>query len=125
MGTGLTEAEVLIVLKMCFYDQNRMACGDYKWGHFRQHCSKEYRTGETCGMRLVMQTIEIGDKCRICQKIDTKKRSIRKEEEKIKRWNRESGRRASIAKAEEDIYRLQQEIYNLECERQSRQHQLW
>ena len=125
MGTGLTEAEVLIVLKMCFYDQNRMACGDYKWGHFRQHCSKEYRTGETCGMRLVMQTIEIGDKCRICQKIDTKKRSIRKEEEKIKRWNRESGRRASIEKAEEDIYRLQQEIYNLECERQSRQHQLW
>jgi hypothetical protein len=110
---------------MCFYDQNRMACGDYKWGHFRQHCSKEYRTGETCGMRLVMQTIEIGDKCRICQKIDTKKRSIRKEEEKIRRWSREHGRRASIEKAEEDIYRLQQEIYNLECERQSRQHQLW
>jgi hypothetical protein len=102
-----------------------MACGDYKWGHFRQHCSKEYRTGETCGMRLVMQTIEIAEKCRICQKIDTKKRSIRKEEDKIKRWKKETGRRASIEKAEEDISRLQQEVYNLECERHSKQQQLW
>ena len=76
-------------------------------------------------MRLVMETIEIGDKCRICRRIDTKKRSIRKEEEKIKKWNRESGQRASIEKAEENIYYLQQQIYNFECERQARHHLLW
>jgi hypothetical protein len=110
---------------MCFYDQFRLACGDYKWAGFRQHCSKEYRAGETCGMRLIMQTIEIGDKCKICQKIDIKKRRVRKEEEKIKRWNLESRRRAMIEKAEEDIYHLQVEIYNLECERQSSQHLLF
>ena len=103
-----------------------MACGDYMWGRFRQGLgAKRHCTGETGCMRLVMQTIEIGDKCRTCQKIDTKKRSIRKEEEKIKRWNPESGQRASIEQAEENIYDLQQKIYNLEGERQARQHLLW
>ncbi|KIM94149.1 hypothetical protein OIDMADRAFT_89417, partial [Oidiodendron maius Zn] len=103
---------------MCFYNQIRLACGDYKWGHLRQQCSKEYRPGETCGMRLVMEAIEISDnKCKTCQKIDTKKQSIRKKKERIKRWNRESGWRALIEKAEEDIYRLELEILNLEGER--------
>jgi hypothetical protein len=109
---------------MCFYDQKRMACGDHKWGHFRQHCSKEYRTGETCGMKLVMQTYEVQEKCRTCEKLDTKRRAIRKEEDRIKRWKREGGRTASIEKAEEDIARLQQEIYYLECERYNKKQQL-
>jgi hypothetical protein len=109
---------------MCFYDQYRMGCDCYKWGNFRQHCSKEYRTGETCGMRLVMGTYDNPEKCRLCTKIDTKNRSIRKEEEKIKRWRHESGRSASIEKAEDTVYGLKQEIYRLEVERYNKSQQM-
>ncbi|KAJ5040878.1 uncharacterized protein L3040_005437 [Drepanopeziza brunnea f. sp. 'multigermtubi'] len=72
--------------KMCFYDSYVMACNCGKWGHFRQHCSKEYRTGETCGMKLVMNRYSKPEKCKICTKIDTKQRGIVKEEDKIRRW---------------------------------------
>src|SRR5271156_3250156 len=61
---------------MCFFDQHRFNCGDWKWGHFRQHCNSEFGVGETCGMKLVMQTYEIDTKCKLCQKIDTKHRRM-------------------------------------------------
>jgi len=102
-----------------------MACNCFKWSHFRQHCSKEYRTGETCGMKLVMQTYEVKDKCKLCTKIDTKKRMIRKEQDRIKRWRHESGRRASIEKAEDEIQRLETEVYYLEQDKQSKMTQLY
>ncbi|PMD65716.1 uncharacterized protein K444DRAFT_519446 [Hyaloscypha bicolor E] len=103
---------------MCFYDANEMACQCWKWGHFRQHCAKEYRTGETCGMKLVMNRYKLAEKCKICTKIDTKERSIRKEEDRIRRWRKEHGRTASIAKAEEDIYAYQCDIQRLLHERE-------
>ncbi|KAH8587142.1 hypothetical protein B0O99DRAFT_601960 [Bisporella sp. PMI_857] len=109
---------------MCFYDQLRQACACYKWSHFRQHCSKEYRTGETCGMKLVMQTYQVPDKCRICQKIDTKNRAIQKEVEKIKRWRREPNRGASIEKAENDIERHTYDLQRLEMDRYNKQQEL-
>jgi hypothetical protein len=102
---------------MCFYDQKRYTCGDYRWGHFRQHCSKEYRTGETCGMKLVMETYPVQEKCSICQKADTKRRAIRKEEDRIKRWQREGFRHATIEKAYCNIERLQEEIRGIEEQR--------
>ncbi|PVH79408.1 hypothetical protein DL98DRAFT_655500 [Cadophora sp. DSE1049] len=70
---------------MCFYDSYVMACGCEKWGHFRRHCSKEYRTGETCGMKLVMNRYQSTENCKICTKIDVKERSIRKAEEELGR----------------------------------------
>src|SRR4051812_35349165 len=102
---------------MCFYDQHRMACECYKWGHFRQHCAKEYRTGETCGMRLVMATYQSEDKCRLCTKIETKKRAARKEDERIRRWHKEGGRHASIEKSQRNIDDLHTEIWHLENEK--------
>ena len=100
-------------IKMCFYDANEMACKCWKWGHFRQHCAKEYRTGETCGMKLVMNRYSLAEKCKTCTKIDTKERAIRREEDRIRRWRKESGRNASIAKAQDDIYRLEGDIERL------------
>jgi hypothetical protein len=94
-----------------------MACSCWKWGHFRQHCSKEYRTGETCGMKLVMNRSSLPEKCKICTKIDTKERAVRKEQERIRRWKKESGRSASIQKAEDNIYDLQGDIDRLKYER--------
>ncbi|KAL2075906.1 hypothetical protein VTL71DRAFT_849, partial [Oculimacula yallundae] len=37
---------------MCFYDSITRDCGCTKWHHFRLHCYKEYRIGETCGLKL-------------------------------------------------------------------------
>lgn len=106
---------------MCFYDQYRFVCGDWKWGHFRQHCNKEYRIGETCGMKLVMSTVAVGQKCKLCEKIDTKLRRRQGEVERITRWQREGGKfRASIEKALEAISYLDQEVQELYCERTRR-----
>lgn len=103
---------------MCFYDQHRFACGDYKWGHFRQHCNREYRTGETCGSKLVMSTLPVGQKCRICDKLDTKNRRRAQEIERIKRWKREGSKfSASIERSEGIVEQLEYEIGNLEAER--------
>ncbi|TAQ83883.1 hypothetical protein B7494_g7795 [Chlorociboria aeruginascens] len=107
---------------MCFFDQYQYTCGDYKWGHFRAHCTKEYRTGETCGMKLVMATYAApeGGKCKLCIKIETKQNRIRKEEDRIARWSRENpkGRRASIEASEEIIRNLEQEISDIWHQRQ-------
>lgn len=106
---------------MCFYDQHLIACGDYRWGHFREHCSKEYRPGETCGTKLVMKTIISSEKCKICTKIDTKKNQIKKEEQKILRWKNEHGtRREAFERTEYEIKMYGKEIDNLEYERHER-----
>ena len=107
---------------MCFYDSYMMACGDYKWGHFRQHCSKEYRTGETCGMKLAMNTYRKAEKCKTCDKLDTKRGRLEKEQKRIDRWTREMqngiSRGASIEASEEICYTLEHEIMNLEADRE-------
>lgn len=96
-----------------------MGCGDFRWGNFKQHCSKEYRTGETCGMKLVFETIPIHEQCKICDKIRTKLGRIRKEEERIKRWRHEGSKRAaSIEKALADIAILEREIEDLQRQKE-------
>ncbi|KAF7893631.1 uncharacterized protein EAF02_001169 [Botrytis sinoallii] len=104
---------------MCFFDQCQFVCGDYKWGHFRQHCAKEYRTGETCGMKLVMTTYQSHERCKICTKIETKWGRIQKEQERVLRWKKENGksRQHSIEASEEKIRDLQQEVNSLEWQR--------
>lgn len=77
--------------------------------------------GETCGMKLVMQTIPTGTKCKLCEKIDTKMRRRTAEVDRIGRWQREGVKfRASIDKAMEIIRCLDGEIYELGCERARR-----
>ncbi|KAL3421808.1 hypothetical protein PVAG01_05964 [Phlyctema vagabunda] len=111
---------------MCYYDQYQFECGDYRWGSFRAHCTKEYRTGETCGMKLIMNTYPdpSNGKCKICTKLDTKWGRIRKEEDKIRRWEREGGRKSSIEKSKDDIFELQRQIQELEAQRSEKQRTL-
>ncbi|KAJ9631761.1 hypothetical protein H2203_000161 [Taxawa tesnikishii (nom. ined.)] len=99
---------------MCFFEQHMYACGDWKWGHFRQHCNREYRTGETCGMKLVYAVHQLSDKCKICQRIDVKQRRRAAEVERVCRWKPE-GRKfaASIEKSEMMIKELDEEIRQL------------
>ncbi len=111
---------------MCFYDQQIYQCGDFKWGPFRQHCAKEYRTGETCGMKLVMQNIHVHQKCRICEKLEIKVGRKQKEEDRIRRWKKEGGkhRKASIEASEDIIDGLNRDIAKLMQERHDRQNKL-
>lgn len=107
--------------KMCFYDQHKFQCGDWKWGHFRAHCNQEYRVGETCGMKLVNVTLPVSTKCKLCEKIATKERRKLAEKERIARWLREGGKmRASIERSEEIIAILEREVYELRSERNRR-----
>jgi hypothetical protein len=78
--------------------------------------------GETCGMKLVYETTQIREKCKLCQKLDTKRRRKTAEEERIRRWAPEQHRyKASIQKSYEIIGQLDQEIYEIECERYKKQ----
>jgi len=104
---------------MCFFDQYIYQCGDFRWGPFRLHCAKEYRAGETCGMKLVMQNIHTHSKCRICNKLEVKYGRKAKEEDRIKRWKSEGGehRKASIDASQDIIDGLNRDIAKLMLER--------
>jgi predicted ATPase len=76
-------------------------------------------------MRLVMQSYQLPENCKICTKIETKVRAIKKEEERIKRWRNEGNRTHSIEKSQEMILHLEHEIKKLENDRDERQRSLW
>lgn len=72
-------------------------------------------------MKLIMQTVPVGQKCRLCEKIDTKMRRRGAEVDRVNRWQREGVKfRASIDKSIEAIRGLDCEIYDLNCERNRR-----
>ncbi|KAH8819198.1 hypothetical protein F5884DRAFT_6394 [Xylogone sp. PMI_703] len=97
---------------MCFFDQYLLSCQHYKWGLFQQHCANGYRTGKNCTMKLVMNTYQMEEKCKLCEKLEVKYRRKRKEEEHIERWEKESARtwRGNIERSREIIQGLEMEI---------------
>jgi hypothetical protein len=101
---------------MCFYEQSRFTCGDWKWGNFREHCNREYRMGETCGMKLVYQTVNQNGKCKYCDKVDTKLRKRQTEVDRIARWQREGRNPASIEKSKDIVHQLDSEIQQIYAE---------
>ncbi|RAL17342.1 uncharacterized protein BO97DRAFT_4761 [Aspergillus homomorphus CBS 101889] len=110
---------------MCFYNQKKFACGDWSWTNFAHRCNYEYRTGETCGMRLVNETFSENAKCRLCDKIETKKRRRSAEVDRLTRWKREGGTLvASMERCQKLIMELEKEIFQLEREKQERQRAL-
>ncbi|KAH7008711.1 hypothetical protein EDB80DRAFT_644347 [Ilyonectria destructans] len=62
---------------MCFYEQSLWTCGYWRWGRFREHCPKEHRLGETCGMKLIFETHRLLTACKICENIGLKQRRIK------------------------------------------------
>ncbi|KAJ9268875.1 hypothetical protein DTO212C5_5076 [Paecilomyces variotii] len=106
---------------MCFYNQKRFACGDWSWTSFAHQCNYEYRTGETCGMRLVNVTEFEPTKCRLCEKIETKHRRRVAELERLERWKGEGGTLvASMDRSRKVIMELDKEIRQLQNERETR-----
>ncbi|PYH77650.1 hypothetical protein BO82DRAFT_344338 [Aspergillus uvarum CBS 121591] len=110
---------------MCFYNQRKFSCGDWSWTNFAHRCNYEYRTGETCGMRLVNETFNEKAKCRLCDKIDTKVRRRNAEVDRLTRWKREGGTLvASMERSQNLIKELDREIFQLEREKQDKQRAL-
>ncbi|KAK3705731.1 hypothetical protein LTR37_013174 [Vermiconidia calcicola] len=105
---------------MCFYDQYRWECGDWKWGNFRRHCQAEYRMGETCGMKLVYNTIPTEGRCSMCVNLERKLRRYEKTKNDYARWANDPTRKASAAKALEDLSILAQEIQALNAQKEGR-----
>lgn len=71
-------------------------------------------------MRLVMATYMMEEeKCKLCTRLATKWGRVQKEKDRIKRWKKESGRKASIEASEEIIQNLEMEMNDLEMSRQS------
>ncbi|KAK4168434.1 hypothetical protein QBC43DRAFT_117795 [Cladorrhinum sp. PSN259] len=98
---------------MCYFEQTRWNCGYWKWGNFRQQCHKEYRTGETCGLKLVFQTALLATPCKLCDQRFKKERRIHKMSMDIDRWTREGNRRATIEKTWQDISEIQAQVDDL------------
>jgi hypothetical protein len=112
---------------MCFYDQYEYACKDFRWGNFKQHCNKEYRRGETCGMKLVNDVIPKTEVCTICDKIERKTRRYWKAQEKLDKWGAEGRLRelqATVEKTQEEQMDLRREIEKLQGEREDRAKQI-
>lgn len=108
---------------MCYYDQVIYTCNCWKWDNFRQHCDREYRMGETCGLKLVNGNSYETDPCKICNKIATKYRRREAEANKYARWSRENRLQELYASAEkclETIAGLDREIINLVADRDAR-----
>ncbi|KAK4643779.1 hypothetical protein QC761_405170 [Podospora bellae-mahoneyi] len=99
--------------KMCYFEQTRWNCGYWKWGTFRQQCEKEYRTGETCGLKLVYSWQPAQGPCKICEQKCKKERRIDKMLNDIQRWQREGNRRATIEKTMRDVNDIQLQINEL------------
>lgn len=105
---------------MCYFDQVRWNCGYFKWGNFRQQCNKEYRTGETCGLKLVWDTDYKGVQCKLCDQMDKKQRRYDKMWQDVERWRKEGNRRATIEKTEYDMVEVQEAIHKIRLEHEEK-----
>ncbi|KAK5996491.1 hypothetical protein PT974_01826 [Cladobotryum mycophilum] len=105
---------------MCYFEQTRWECGYWRWGHFRQQCNKEYRMGETCGLKLVYETrIEAGV-CKLCQDTDKKRRRLLKMQQDLARWKQEGNRSATIEKTEAEQAEVTEQVNRMLEEHQLR-----
>src|ERR1700761_3785195 len=105
---------------MCYFDQHKWECGVWRWHNFRRHCQAEYRMGETCGMKLVYETIPLAGKCVQCQNIEKKERRLEKAISDFQRWRNEPNRQASAEKAYAEIMQFRREIATMKAEKESR-----
>ena len=108
---------------MCFFSVIDYACGDWKWGNMREQCPREHRMGEQCGARLLHHetSVRVDWPCSTCKALDTKHRRLDQAREKL-RWRRDNGLKEfqySIAKAEQEIRELREDIVELEAKRSS------
>ncbi|KKA30398.1 hypothetical protein TD95_003978 [Thielaviopsis punctulata] len=83
---------------MCHYEQILWNCGYWRWDRFKQQCPGENRIGETCGLRLIYETILKHSECRLCLDIAKKDRRLVKMAADMNRWRREANKPATVEK---------------------------
>ncbi|RSL99457.1 hypothetical protein CDV31_012178 [Fusarium ambrosium] len=105
---------------MCYFEQTRWACGYWRWGHFRQQCNKEYRMGETCGLKLVYETKTEPDVCKLCHDTEKKQRRYDKMYRDVQRWQREGNRSATIERTCGEMHDVMGQIYRMREEHDHR-----
>ncbi|KAL2133656.1 hypothetical protein VTI74DRAFT_1971 [Chaetomium olivicolor] len=91
---------------MCFFERIQFQCGSWKWGRFREQCNKEYRIGETCGLKLVSLTRDETRDCGACIKLAKKERRLKKMTMDIERWRQEGDRPATVERIEREANAL-------------------
>lgn len=99
---------------MCYFDQIQWSCGFWRWGPFRERCTKEYRTGETCGLRFLYETQYESEICKLCRDIEKKHEKYNRFEADILRWQREGNRHATIEKLQRDMAETANTIYSMQ-----------
>ena len=108
--------------EMCFFDQKVFQCGDWKWGSRREACPKAPAAGDSCGIKLIMNSQYTSELCSICRNIETKRRRIRRLEANVKRWSENAQSwKASIEIAKQDIRSIDAQCRELDMRRASRQ----
>ncbi|EQK98688.1 hypothetical protein OCS_05599 [Ophiocordyceps sinensis CO18] len=105
---------------MCYFDQTRWSCGFWRWGHFREQCNKEYRMGETCGLKLVYETRVEPDVCKLCHDTEKKQRRYDKMYRDVQRWQREGNRSATIERTCGEMQDVLGQIYRMREEHDHR-----
>ncbi|KAI7471170.1 hypothetical protein KC351_g12265, partial [Hortaea werneckii] len=82
----------------------------------------EYRTGETCGMKMVYQTLPLAEKCSMCEKIERKKRRMEKHRSDYQRWSSTDPQKFkfSMEKAVDEMNGLANEIKQLMADKEAR-----
>lgn len=105
---------------MCYFDQTRWTCGYWRWGHFRQQCNKEYRMGETCGLKLVYETKPEQGVCKLCRDMEKKQRRYDKMWRDVERWQREGGKPATVERTMGEMQEVLGQIYRLKDEHDHR-----
>lgn len=98
---------------MCFFEQVVWACGYWRWSGFREQCYKEYRIGETCGLKLVYGVKYRKAPCGICNSMVRKSRMMAKKAADVDRWREQRLHPATVEKTEIEIATLQRQLSRL------------
>lgn len=76
--------------------------------------------GETCGLKLVWDTRNEPDVCKLCRDIEKKQRRWDKMNRDVRRWQREGGRPATIERTTGEMEEVAAQIYRLQEEHMQR-----
>ena len=97
-------------------------CGGWKWGSRREACPKAPAAGDSCRIKLIMNSQHTSELCTICRNIETKRRRICSLEANVKRWSEDAQSwMASIEIAKQDIGSIEAQCRELDMRRASRQ----
>ena len=87
--------------------------------HIRQQCPREHRVGETCSLKLVMNTIYIEVKCAVCKNIERKAKNFWLKEGRVMRWRaiEPISRKASIKASQSNLQDMSRSVVMLQSQR--------